>query len=260
MDPPAPATTTGGRRLRALHALLRAAAPRLWFLEDELVGLGALVAPGATCVDVGAAHGLYTWSFAALAGPSGSVHAVEALPGRGRVLDAGARLLGAASVTVHHAALGERAGAAVMSVPVRSAVTVPGRAFLTDGARGLGANEEFGRHRELPVQVTTIDDLVAGWGLERVDVIKADVEGAELAVLRGAREVLRRDRPVLLLEVEERHLVKYGASPDALVTHLAGLGYRLHAWDGAAWRAAPEVSTGQRNYAFSVRPLDPAGG
>ena len=259
MDLRPPAARGGRRRLRALHALLRATAPRLWFLEDELAGLGALVAPGATCVDVGAAHGLYTWSFAALVGPSGAVHAVEALPGRGRVLDAGARLLGAGTVTVHHAALGEEMGTAVMSVPVRSAMAVPGRAFLTAGAQGLGANEEFGRHRELPVRVTTLDELVARHGLGRVDVVKADVEGAELAVLRGGEAVLRRDHPVLLLEVEERHLVKYGVSTAALVAHLADLGYRLHAWDGRAWGAVAGVSERQRNYAFSVRAPGPAG-
>lgn len=47
----------------------------------------------------------------------------------------------------------------------------------------------------------TVDGLVEGLGLVRVDWIKCDVEGAECEVLEGARLVLRRFRPTLLVEV-----------------------------------------------------------
>lgn len=244
-----------GRRLRVLHAALRALAPRAWFLEDEVVGAAQLVRPGATCVDVGAEYGLYTWAFAHLAGPGGAVHAVEPLPGPGRVLRAGARLLGARTVVLHRTALGRRAGAATMSLPSRRGLPVPGRAYLTDGADGPGPNAEFARSDELPVAVTTLDALAAAAGLARVDLVKADVEGAELAVLDGGARVLARDHPVLLLEVEARHLAKYGATPEHLVRRLDALGYRMHAWDGRSWTPALAVTTAQRNYAFCTTPL-----
>lgn len=246
-----------GARLRALHAVLRFLAPRAWFLEDEVAGVAALVRPGATCLDVGAEYGLYTWTFAHLAGPTGAVHSVEPLPGPARLLAVGVRLLGAGTVHRHRTALGARAGRATMSLPVRARLPVHGRAFLTDGADGLGPNAEFTGQRELPVGVTTLDELVRAEGLARVDVVKADVEGAELAVLRGAAALLERDHPVLLLEVEARHLAKYGATPQELVAHLAASGYRPHTWDGAAWRPAAAVTDGHRNYAFATAPLTP---
>ena len=244
-----------GVRLRALHAALRWLAPRAWFLEDEVAGVAALVHPGATCLDVGAEYGLYTWTFAHLAGPSGAVHSVEPLPGAARVLAVGARLLGARTVHRHRTALGARSGRATMSLPVRARLPVHGRAFLTEGADGLGPNTEFPGQHEVPVGVTTVDELVSAEGLARVDVVKADVEGAELAVLRGAAAVLERDHPVLLLEVEARHLAKYGATPEELLAHLAALGYAAHTWDGAAWRPAGAVTERPRNYAFAPSPL-----
>lgn len=246
---------TEGRRLRALHAVLRALAPRVRFVEDEVAGAGALVRPGDTCVDVGAEYGLYTWTFAALAGPTGSVHAVEPLPGPGRLLRATARALGARTVVVHRTALGRKPGGATMSLPVRGALPVHGRAFLTAGASGPGPNAEFARSREVAVGVATLDELVAAAGIGRVDVVKADVEGAELAVLHGAAGVLARDSPVLLLEVEARHLAKYGAAPQDLLDHLGALGYTAHTWDGARWVPVAGVGAAHRNYAFSTRPL-----
>lgn len=240
------------RRLRALAATLRWASPRAWFLEDEVAGLSALVVPGATCVDVGAEYGLYTYAFAALAGPDGRVLAVEPQRGPRRFVAGVLRAVGATTVTVHARALSSSPGAGTMSLPVRRRLPVHGRAFLTSGADGLGPNAEFSAHRDVQVAVSTLDDLVAEHGISRVDVVKADVEGAELAVLRGASAVLGRDRPVLLLEVEDRHLAKYGASATDVVEHLAALGYAPHAWDGTAWRRVDRVTRDRRNYAFTA--------
>lgn len=250
------------RRLLALAAVLRWASPRAWFLEDEVAGLAGLVAPGATCVDVGAEYGLYTYAFAALAGPGGRVLAVEPQPGPRRFVAGVLRAVGAATVTLHATALSSSPGTGTMSLPVRRRLPVHGRAFLTSGADGLGPNAEFSAHRDVEVAVGTLDDLVAEHGTGRVDVVKADVEGAELAVLRGARAVLERDRPVLLLEVEDRHLAKYGARAADVVEHLAALGYAPHAWDGRAWHPVDRVAHDRRNYAFVVRdgaPRPPTG-
>ncbi len=245
-------TQRPARRLSGLGAVLRWASPRAWFLEDEVAGLDRLVAPGSTCLDVGAEYGLYTYALADLAGPRGRVLSVEPLPGPRRLLRVALAVLGATTVTLHAGALSSSSGTGRMSLPVRRSLPVHGRAFLTSGADGLGPNVEFRAHRGVDVPVTTVDELARVHGLDRVDVIKADVEGAELAVLQGARGVLERDHPVLLLEVEERHLAKYGAVAEDVVEHLAALGYAPTVWDGGAWRAVERVTGARRNYAFVV--------
>ena len=57
-------------------------------------------------------------------------------------------------------------------------------------------------------------------------VIKCDVEGAELPVLKGADQTLRGGRPTLLLEVENRWTSRFDYSPGELFDWLSGLGYR----------------------------------
>ncbi|KAA2259580.1 FkbM family methyltransferase [Solihabitans fulvus] len=232
---------------------LRWAAGRWPFVEDEVAGLRQLVRPGAICLDIGAEYGLYTWSLSALAGPSGQVHSVEPLPGPARFLAATAELLGCANVTVHEMALGERIQVGTMSLPRRRLLPVHGRAYLTEGASGPGPNTEFAVSRPVPTLVQTVDTLRRHLRLRRVDFVKADVEGAEAAVLAGAKETLLRDRPMLLLEIEDRHLTKYGMTAGELVAGLAAMDYGMHRWRDGGWVPVERVTEDCRNYLFRAQ-------
>ncbi|MCL8015956.1 FkbM family methyltransferase [Streptomyces sp. AS02] len=238
-------------RLACTAGALRRLGGRVSFVEGELAGLAAVVRAGDTCLDVGAEYGLYTYTLADLVGRGGTVHSFEPLPGAFRVLSAGSALLGCRStVRRHRFALGSRTEHAEMSLPVRRGLPVHGRAFVTSGAEGLGPNDEFAGERRLPVRVTTVDALRSGGRLGRVDFIKADVEGAEPAVLLGAARTLRRDRPAVLLEIEERHLAKYGWDAQGVVDRMEREGYRMYAWRDARWRPALRVTDEGRNYLF----------
>ncbi|MER5730132.1 FkbM family methyltransferase [Streptomyces sp. NPDC002138] len=218
-------------------------------------GLRGLVRPGSVCLDIGAEYGLYTWALAALSGPSGAVHSVEPLPGPASWLRTTAAALGCDHVTVHRTALGARAQEGTMSLPRRRLLPVHGRAYLTEGASGPGPNTEFARSRPVATPVRTVDGLCRHMGLDRVDFIKADVEGAEEAVLSGARHTLERHRPALLLEIEDRHLAKYDMRAARIVERLAALDYTMHRWGDGAWIRVTEVTDEFRNYLFTVRPI-----
>ncbi len=224
------------RRLSALAAALRAGARRAPFVEDEVLGLDTLIGPGAVCIDVGAEFGLYTWSLADLVGSAGAVHAVEPQPDLGRLLRFGRGLVGARNVTVHRLALGDAPGAGHLSQPSRGFVRVRGRTFLADGTSGLGSNAEFRRHRSIAVRVDTLDDLVRRLRLPRLDLVKADVEGAEDRLLAGAGATLERFRPHLLLELEDRHLERFDTSVDVVVERLKDLGYTPSHWEPDGWQ------------------------
>ena len=79
----------------------------------------------------------------------------------------------------------------------------------------------------IPVPVVTLDTELAH---TRVSLMKIDCEGYELKILQGAREVLRRDRPVLLIEVHPQFLPQFGGSVRQVVEFLAPM-YDLEAWD-----------------------------
>jgi FkbM family methyltransferase len=154
-------------------------------LDRELEFLPLLVAARRTALDVGANEGLYTY---ALARWFDRVEAFEPLPESAAVIEA----YGARNVRVHRVALAARSGNGVLHVPVEGDTVNSQRASLT--GRGAG--------REVPVPLETIDH----YGFENVSFIKIDVEGHELDVLQGAAATLAAQRPVLLVEIEQRHL------------------------------------------------------
>lgn len=247
------ATAPPQRRLHAIDRLLRRLATGGSPVEPEAAALGGVVSDGAVCFDIGAEYGLYTLTFAAGVGPAGRVFSFEPLPGPHAFLARTVRLLGLDNVTLSDQALGDRRGRGHMSLPVRRGLPVHGRAFLADEADGLGPNAEFAAERRLPVAVSTLDTVVRAAGLDRVDVVKVDVEGYEPAVLRGAEWTLAEYRPTLLLEIEARHLAKFDVAPAALVGSLTERGYDMAAlWDGR-WLAVDGTVPERRNYLFTPR-------
>jgi FkbM family methyltransferase len=155
-------------------------------LDRELALARRLLAPVSGVADIGANMGLYTYAF----GRSARVDAFEPLPEPARILRALASTLPAARV--HQVALSHTSGTATLYVP------------------RIGGHAEFeqarfepidGPHDPIVVAVRTLDE----YALEHIGLIKIDVEGHELDVLAGAAETIRRERPVLLVEIEQRH-------------------------------------------------------
>jgi len=72
----------------------------------------------------------------------------------------------------------------------------------------------------------TLDSMLEGIGTKsRVSVIKIDVEGAELEVLKGAERTLRAQKPALVIEIEDKYLVRNGANGADIKAFLRSLGY-----------------------------------
>ncbi len=83
--------------------------------------------------------------------------------------------------------------------------------------------------RTVPVEVSTLDKEWSTLGCPVVSVIKCDVEGNELAILRGAEAVLRRDRPFVLLEWNRDNLLAYECDPTEILNFADNNSYRLFA-------------------------------
>lgn len=225
------------------------------YVESEICGLRHLVGPGAVCIDIGAAGGIYTMALSSLAGPTGQVHSVEPLPFANLHLARILKVQRARNVRQHALALGAEPGADVMRVPVGRFGLVTGRAFLDRRAGGPDPNVEFARQIAVSVSVDTLDALCGREDLQRLDFIKIDVEGSELEVLLGGARVIDAHRPAMLVEIEARHAARYGRSPDEVVAWLGERGYSMHTWRHG-WREAPSIAAGVRNYLFWPRGND----
>jgi len=82
--------------------------------------------------------------------------------------------------------------------------------------------------RGILVKAHTVDDLVEAHGGLTVSLIKVDVQGAEVRVLRGALRTIRRFRPVLLIEIDDSALSAAGFSADVLLDELESEGYKFY--------------------------------
>ena len=243
----------GRARLAVAARSLRIAAA-LGLAEPELRGLHHLVGPGDVCFDVGAAYGMYTFPLAELVGPTGAVHSFEPQRRPRGVLAAVRRAVGASHVRLSDSGMGRAAGHLQLVLPSRYGLPISGHAHLADGLAATGTSDAAARGIRVPV--TTIDDVCAAHEIQRVRFIKADVEGFEPEVLQGAARVLERDMPALLLEIEDRHLSRYGRTADDVSRMLRERGYGMATWRDGGWRAAERVVLGTRNYLF--RALQPA--
>jgi hypothetical protein len=106
--------------------------------------------------------------------------------------------------------------------------------------------------------VDRLDDFCAREAIDRVDFVKIDVEGAELHVLEGGREVIEAHRPTMLIEIEARHTARYGHSPEDVSRWLLKRGYTMHTWR-RGWREANGFAPGTRNYLFRAEAFSGPG-
>jgi FkbM family methyltransferase len=188
---------------RAFAAVMRAIYPRV---EAELASLAAWAPRGGTAVDVGAWYGPWTARLSRLAD---RVVSIEPNPELARLVRA---RFPAARVV--EAAASDHTGTAQL--------------FLPPGGRGAEgtASLEHASERSITVRRVTIDSL----GLTGVRFIKMDVEGHEGAALRGAEQTIKRDSPVLVLELETRH-----QRIDDVIGGLARWGYQGSVLAGQSW-------------------------
>jgi FkbM family methyltransferase len=80
----------------------------------------------------------------------------------------------------------------------------------------------------LPVTAVTLDDLVQDKGCLKPALVKIDVQGAEMLVLKGAADILKIARPALFIELHEEGLRRFGTSVSAILAHLSEQGYEAY--------------------------------
>jgi len=178
----------------------------------------ALHRPG-TIVDAGAHDGRLTLPLAAL--PNTHVIAFEPLPTafsrlKQKIADIDA------PVTVRSEALSDRAGSFVLSVPTVGGVDQEEWASLAKNYEALRRDDpRIDAVRDYTVPTLTLDSL----HLTDVTAMKIDVEGAEQEMLTGAMDTLRRCRPILSVEIEERHRAGSTQAVAALLRRLDYTGF-----------------------------------
>lgn len=149
------------------------------YWESWLTQLFAqIVQPGNVCIDIGANFGYFSILLAELAGNDGRAIAVEANPHIADFLRS-TRFLNGGRFDVLNVAMSDKKGEAVLTVTDREL-----------GGGTIKPNELLPGKTQVKVPTISVDELVREHGLNRVDVIKIDVEGMEPTVFKGMRETI----------------------------------------------------------------------
>lgn len=239
--------TDGLRRLRVLLYYLRGKPHEedFNFLRHPAFASGLLL-------DLGANIGQSAISVAAVQ-PGLQIESIEANPACEPGLRAAAFLL-RRRTRFHYRVVGVGADAGVLGfhVPVRSSRmllqegTFDADSLLSPASVGrMGVRDRDYTVKVIPIPMVTVDSLNFS-----PRVVKMDLQGLELAALRGMAQTLARSRPVLMIEIGEHH--------EDIVQFLAARGYARHHWDGAGLQPGVRADTLNAIFIAQGDPVEPA--
>jgi FkbM family methyltransferase len=181
--------------------------------KAEQALLKRITHPGDVVFDIGANIGLHTGLLSRIVGASGAVYSFEPNPQLGRCLEK--TVQGMPNSHLYRVALSDEESQAVLYVPLDHTM-----ASLADWTSSLSV----GARRQVNCPQMTLDALIDRDGLPAPDVIKCDVEGAELKVFRGASRALNRvDAPLILFEANVHNARGFNVSVGAAREFLGAL-------------------------------------
>jgi FkbM family methyltransferase len=183
--------------------------------ENTVAAMRSMLHSGMTFFDIGTHFGQYTLMAAAEVGPTGAVHSFEPGPIQFGFLSRNVALNHCKNVSLNNVALSDQEGEMDFVVPSLGSL---GQSHLaTAGETGHKA------------QVITLDGYCEKNGIKKIDVMKVDVEGAEMQVFRGANNVLRDFPPAAIFyETIEILNKNFGYTCDEMHSLFESCGYSIN--------------------------------
>jgi len=189
--------------------------------EEEFVHFMEMIPDKGAILDIGANIGIMTVSLARKF-PHATVYSFEPMPQNLKALKRIINYFKLKNVRLFETALGEENGELTMVMPVLDKVKMQGLSHVVEG----NDNDPLNQGLTFTVPVKKLDEITELQALPAIHAIKIDVENFEYPVLKGARALLVKHKPVIYCELwkNERR--------DLTLNYLKGLGYKVKVYDG----------------------------
>lgn len=189
--------------------------------------------------DVGAHGGQFCKLFSSIT-PQGHVYSYEPASYAYSILRRVKAFKRLKNVTLVQKALGEKPCTLSLNIPIKKSGSVG------YGLSHFGTADDHRTYQQENVEQTTIDAEVKRLGLQRLDFIKADIEGWEYSMLLGAKETIKQFKPACFLEVSETSLQRSDVSVQNVWNFMTEVGYQGFVFnkETLTFSPAPCLTTG----------------
>lgn len=179
-----------------------------------------IIDPGMVIIDAGAHIGQYTILFSELVTKVGRVYSFEPDPDTFKQLVENIELNAVANVDANNIALSDFTGSGTLFLAENTNI----------GGNSLRPQQSFAGSK-IDTKVMKLDEFASNARLNRLDLIKADIEGAELLLLEGGKSVIMHFKPMLILELSPTQPIAFGYKLEDIYN-------RLISWDYCIYRIA----------------------
>ncbi|MBU6430874.1 MAG: FkbM family methyltransferase [Patescibacteria group bacterium] len=169
---------------------------------------------GMTIIDIGANLGYYAAIAARRAGERGLVIAFEPEPNFFKLLSKNISRNNLKNASLFEMAIADKNGKMEL--------------FLSNENKGNNSLiQSENLKTSVRVKSVTLDDFITSRKIEKVDIVKMDIEGAEILAIEGMKKTLIKHKPLLFLEFSPHSIVKLNRNPTDFISILSGMGYSI---------------------------------
>ena len=216
------------------------------FNDETIAFHKKLINDDSIILDIGSNRGFFTYHYSKMA-KNGFIYSFEPIPGTIELQKKLLKFFHIKNYKAFNLALSDKVGFIDMLLPKNG--HFPEDLCATINTENVA--KSFANFEIINTASDTLNNIISKEKLERIDFIKMDVEGAEFLVLKGAEKALSL-RPILFMEMIDRHFKKFGYQKEDIITFLKNLNFEPMYYDAGKSLLIPFEFDGLGNEALDV--------
>lgn len=198
--------------------------------EKEMILLEEFIKPGDTAIDIGGNFAYYTERMSRIAGDAGKIYAFEPIPFTFEIFSMLVKKLKLKNVYFYKKGVSNKNETVQFRIPKTDIGTFnTGMAHISarnNNISDVNKDYDYSNEETFDCEVIALDDFFKS-NMPRLSFIKIDIEGAELFALQGAKNLLTKYKPAILIEINPVFLEGFGLTQENVVSFINENGYKI---------------------------------